>query len=376
MESPFEYNRYVQGAQFIGRNKEVSHLCNLLRNHRNILIYGPAKIGKKSLVYNSMEMLKHDHHHFTFCQMDLFNIRCVEAFMLKLANESVSHFAETATQWKAILQKFIPSAPYTLDNNGATVQYTYTNKTFLTDKQIEEILMLPCNLAKEYGTHIIFYFRQFQDILLFDEPHRVFLLLEKVWKKQTSTNYILTGDRFNAMEEIFMEKKYLYQFAERIEILPIEEKIFAEFIVKSFQKGGKIINYDQAATIYNLMEGDPWYTQHLASICFNLAKGYVNEGIIKQATQHLINLHDYEYHSVVFSLSKYQIRMIKAALEGVTKFTSGDVLDKYKLNSSANVSRLKEALTKKEIINFNEKQPAKFLDPLFKLWFTTCFFAE
>ena len=68
--------------------------------------------------------------------------------------------------------------------------------------------------------------------------------------------------------------------------------------------------------------------------------------------------------------------MIKAALEGVVKFTSGDVLDKYRLNSSANVSRLKEALTKKEIITFNEKKPATFLDPLFKLWFTTYFFAD
>ena len=68
--------------------------------------------------------------------------------------------------------------------------------------------------------------------------------------------------------------------------------------------------------------------------------------------------------------------MIKAALEGVVKFTSADVLDKYKLNSSANVSRLKEALAKKEIMTFNEKLPATFLDPLFKLWFTNYFFAE
>ena len=137
-----------------------------------------------------------------------------------------------------------------------------------------------------------------------------------------------------------------------------------------------MIHPEQAASIYNLVEGDPWYTQHLASICFNLTKGFVNEGIIKQAAEQLINLHDFEFHSIVYSLSKYQVRMIKAALEGVVKFTSGDVLDKYRLNSSANVSRLKEALTKKEIITFNEKKPATFLDPLFKLWFTTYFFAD
>ena len=376
MESPFEYNKCVSGAQFIGRNKEMAHLCNLLREHNNVLIYGPAKIGKQSLVYNSMELLRHDHKDITFCNINLFNIRCVEAMMLKFTNEIVSHFAETGPEWNAIMQKYLPNAPYMVDTTSLQKQFTYTTKDLLSDSQIEEILMLPDRLAHEYGTHVILYFRQFQDILLFDDPHRTFLLLEKVWKKHTGTNFIITGDRFNAMEEIFQQKKYFYQFAYKIDLAPIDEKIFVEYIMKGFQKAGKIIHPDQAASIYNLVEGDPWYTQHLASICFFLAKGYVNEGIIKQATQQLINLHDYEFHSIVYSLSKYRIRMIKAALEGVTRFTSADVLDKYKLNSSANVSRLKEALSKKEIITFSEKKSATFLDPLFKLWFVNYFFAD
>lgn len=376
MESPFEYNKSVSGAQFIGRANEVALLCNLIREHRNVLIYGPAKIGKKSLVYNSLELLRHDHRDMTFCDINLFNIRCIEAFMLRFTNEIVSHFAESDTEWNAIMHRYIPSAPYMMDQTSLRKQYTYTTKELLTDSQIEEILRLPDKLANEYGTHVLVYFRQFQDILLFDDPHRIFLLLEKIWKGNTSTNFIITGDRFNAMEEIFQEKKYFYHFAERIELAPIDEKIFTDYIVKGFQKAGKVIHPEQAATIYNLVEGDPWYTQHLASISFSLTKGFVNEGIIRQAAEQLINLHDFEFHSIVYSLSKYQVRMIKAALEGVVKFTSADVLDKYRLNSSANVSRLKEALTKKEIITFNEKQPATFLDPLFKLWFTTYFFAE
>ena len=376
MDSPFEYNRYVSGAQFIGRNKEVAYLCRLLREHKNVLIYGPAKIGKKSLVYNSMELLRHDHKDITFCDINLFNIRCIEAFMLRYTNEIVSHFAASETEWNAIMHRYIPSAPYMMDQSSLQPQFTYTTKDLLTDAQIEQILRLPDKLAHEYGTHVIFYFRQFQDILLFDNPHRIFLLLEKVWKTHTSTSFIITGDRFNAMEEIFHEKKYFYHFAHHMELAPIEEKVFVEYIVKGFQKAGKVIHPDQASTIYNLVEGDPWYTQHLASICFNLTKGFVNEGIIKQASEQLINLHDFEFHSIVYSLSKYQVRMIKAALEGITKFTSADVLDKYRLNSSANVSRLKEALTKKEIITFNEKKPATFLDPLFKLWFTNYFFAD
>ena len=53
-----------------------------------------------------------------------------------------------------------------------------------------------------------------------------------------------------------------------------------------------------------------------------------------------------------------------------------DILDKYNLNSSANVNRLKEALTKKEIITFNEYKEAVFIDPLLKLWFANYFFVK
>lgn len=376
MESPFEYNKHVQGAQFIGRSSEVAQVCNLLRNHRNVLIYGPAKIGKQSLIYNACERLWHDLKDIAICEMNLFNIRCVEAFLLRFCNELVSHFAQTPAEWSQILQRHLPHAPYIVDQSPNEPEYTYTTKAPLNDRHIEELLMLPENLAVEYGTHVIIYIRQFQDLQLFDDPHHLFLIMEKVWNRQNNTNYIITGDRLNAMEEIFLKKKYFYHFAEQIELGPIEEKAFTDYIIKGFQKAGKVILPEHASAIYNLVGGDPWYTQHLADLCFNLSKGYVNDKVIKQAISHLINLHDYEFHSIAYSLSKYQIRMIKAALDGVVKFTSADILDKYKLNTSANVSRLKEALSKKEILWFNDKQPAKFIDPLFKLWFTDYFFAE
>lgn len=376
MESPFEYNKYVQGAQFIGRSEEVAQVCNLLRNHKNILIYGPAKIGKQSLIYTAIERLWHDLKEIAICEINLFNIRCIEAFLLKFSNEIVSHFAQTPDEWGHILQRHLPHAPYTVDTTTKEPEYTYTTKSSLSDKQIEELLSLPQSLATEYGTHIIIYIKQFQDLQLYDNPHHLFLIMEKVWNRQSNTNYIITGDRLNAMEEIFLKKKYFYHFAENIEINPIEEKTFTDFIIKGFHKAGKVILPEHASTIYNLVGGDPWYTQHLADLCFNLSKGYVNEGIIRQAISHLINLHDYEFHSIAYGLSKYQIRMIKAALDGVVKFTSADILDKYSLNTSANVSRLKDALSKKEILWFNDKQPARFIDPLFKLWFTDYFFAK
>lgn len=376
MESPFEYNKPVSGPMFIGRGNELKTLCCLFKEKKNVLLYGQARTGKKSLIFNSLEVLKRESYNYTLCNVTLFNIRCIEAMMLKYTNLLIASFTHSATEWINILNKYLPSAPYILDESSPTIKFTYTTKELLTDQQILEILKLPEYLAIEHNTHLIVYFEQFQDLTLFDDPHRIFTLLEKGWKPMMHASFLITGERVNAMNDIFEDKKYFYRFAERIKVIPIDERIFTDFIVKGFLKAGKVAHQELASLIYTSVEGDPWYAQHLASICFDLTKGYLNEKLVEQATWCLINLHDFQFHSIAFGLSKHQLRFVKAILEGVTRFSSADILDQYKLNSSANVNRVKDALMKKEIITFNENKEAVFMDALLKLWFQKYFFVK
>ncbi len=376
MESPFEYNQPVYGTNFVGRKKEVSEICSLLRERNNILIFGQARIGKKSLIYNSLETLRSESYDFTLSNFNLFNVRCVEALMLKFVNSIFACFSISGTEGNNILKKYLPSAPYMIANNDNSISVTYTKKSLLSDSQILEILKFPDLIAKEYNTHIIIYLEQFQDILLFDDAHRVLKLIEQGWQNLSNTNFIITGERINAMKEIFEMRKYFYKFAYKIEIIPIDEDIFADYIIKGFLKTGKVISRDLALQIFNIVGGDPWYAQHLASICYDNTKGYLSEQIFEKAVWCLINLHDFQFHSVTFGLTRHQLRFIKAILAGVTKFSSVDILDKYNLNSSANVNRVKEALLKKEIITFNGTKEATFMDPLFKLWLIKYFYVK
>lgn len=376
MDSPFFYTDIVTGPAFIGRNREVATICDFIKSKKNILIYGPARIGKRSLIQNSLNKLSQESYRYTLFKVNLFNIRCIEAFMLRYTNILFSYFATSPMEWSNLLKKYLPQAPYGLDENSSKPQLTYTSKELLTNEQIVELLNLPDRLAKESQTNIIIYFEQFQDIHLFDDAHRFFKIFERCMQEHKRTSYIITGERKNAMDEIFEKQKYFYRLTEKIELAPINKKVFADFIVKGFLKGGKVIQPEQAETIYDIVEGDPWYTQHLADICYDMTEGYMSDKIIPKALQSLINLHDFLFHSIAYGLSKHQLRFIKALLEGVTKFSSADILDKYNLNSSANVNRIKEALAKKEILTINENREMVFIDPLFKWWFTKYFFTK
>ena len=95
---------------------------------------------------------------------------------------------------------------------------------------------------------------------------------------------------------------------------------------------------------------------------------YINEGILLQALKTLISIHEPRFISIVNDLTDHQLSLLRAVLDGVVKFSASDVIEKYKLNSSANVRRVKDALKKKEVLTFNDKDEPVILDPLFEYW--------
>lgn len=68
------------------------------------------------------------------------------------------------------------------------------------------------------------------------------------------------------------------------------------------------------------------------------------------------------------NLSAYQMNFLRALVDGVHReFTSAEILQKYQLGSSANVSIIKRALIKKELIE-TENNQVLLADPVMKLW--------
>lgn len=70
------------------------------------------------------------------------------------------------------------------------------------------------------------------------------------------------------------------------------------------------------------------------------------------------------FKAIMDDLTGFQERFLKAVLDGNVKFSTTEVIENYRLNSSANVKRLKEALMKKEVLSFNDKDEPSVQDPL------------
>ncbi len=362
--SPFEYNGIVTGQRFIGREKEVARLQKLIISHKNALLYGPPKIGKRSIVYNALKGLNLEAERITVCQFDLFNIRHVEKLLRKLSKVVAETLLTEEERKKAFAAHL------------RNISLEPSSREPLTDKQIKTLLRFPQTIAHAKGKHLIIYLQQFQDILLFDKPIKVLGMLEAALAEAKDVSLIITGDKRNAMNSIFEEMHFFRNLVTEIPIKPINRKIFAEFIVRCFAQNGKKIALKDAGLLYDTLEGDPWYIQHLAEICYLLTEEELTQEIIDRSIQFLLNMYDYELHNTIYGLSTHQLQLIRAILDGERRFSKTEVLEKYGLNSSANVNRLKEALTKKEIVTFISKNTIEFNDSLLKLWFKNYFFND
>ena len=93
-----------------------------------------------------------------------------------------------------------------------------------------------------------------------------------------------------------------------------------------------------------------------------------------EALRTIISIHEPRFYSIVNDLTDHQLSLLLAILDGVTRFSASEVIEKYRLNSSANVRRVKDALKKKEVITFNEKEEPVILDPLFEYWVSNHYF--
>ena len=81
MDTPFPYDKFVTGKNFIGRKAECTVLSNLIAQHEHVVLYEPPKAGKTSLIQQAMYSMRYGQRAFTVGQFSVLNIRTVDEFL-------------------------------------------------------------------------------------------------------------------------------------------------------------------------------------------------------------------------------------------------------------------------------------------------------
>ena len=234
---------------------------------------------------------------------------------------------------------------------------------------IDEILRLPEKIAQKKGCNIVVCIDEFQQIAEFRDSRTFQKRLRSVWQLQTSVSYCLFGSKKHLMNELF-EKKSLpfYKFGDAIYLQKISTDDWVQYICGRFESTGKKISQELAAKICQAVDNHSSYVQQLAWLVWIHTDKVATDHDFEAAFQDIIDQNTPLFERHTENLTNYQMNFLRAVVDGIhSEFTSQDVLQKYRLGSSANVSIIKRALVKQELIDVDRRQVV-ISDPVMVEW--------
>ena len=312
--------------------------------------------------------------------VNLMNVRTRRDFLKRFGAAVLRAAYSVPSDYARAIQNYLEGSHFVFDPAQFASKEDIVCMNWDADENdIYMMTRLPFRVAEEKGLPVYVIFRDFQNVMMTDDYELILKVMERTVAerdrslKNTAT-FIFSGSMVNAMKYIFAEKKYFYRQVNHLPLMPVDDKEAVEHVVRGFRSSGKVVERDLALGACKLFRSDMWYLNQFFSICDSMSKGFINEAILVDALNCVISIHEPRFKVLVNDLTDHQLSLMRAILDGVVKFSSSDVIERYRLNSSANVRRVKDALRKKEIITFNDKDEPVILDPLFEYWLTKYYF--
>jgi uncharacterized protein len=365
---PFIFGVATSGDNFTDREKETARLLSNFTYGVNTVLISPRRWGKTSLVKKVCKLVQSDKLKIVY--LDIFSCRTnrefYDAFASAVLKQTSSKFDEIIENAKIFLSRISPK--FTM---GADPMSDFSISLEMNPKSddIDEILQLPEKIAQKKGVRIVICIDEFQQIGEFKDSKTFQKRLRTIWQLQQSVSYCLFGSKKHLMNELF-EKKSLpfYKFGDSIYLPKISTADWILYICERFESTGKHISKELAEKVCIAVNNHSSYVQQLAWLLWIQTENEATEQNFTDAYQDLIDQNSPLFEKQAENLSAYQMNFLRALVDGIqSEFTSAEILQKYQFSSSANVSTIKRALIKKELIEIENKQ-VQLADPVMKLW--------
>jgi len=367
MNSPFKFGRIVTGESFINRSEDIKRIRQNIESGINTMLISPRRWGKSSLMKQVASLNKDKKTKFAF--IDFFNIRTEEDFFEKYSTEiikcTISKKEELFQAGKNFFQKISPSFSFGADPvNDFSLSFSWSD----AKKSKEEIINLPEIIARKKGIKIVVCIDEFQGISKLKDHISLEQELRSYWQHHENSCYCLYGSRKHMMLEIFKtESRAFYRFGDLFFLEKIPAQHWTEFILESFANTGKEINKDLVEEMIQITSNHPDYLQQLCHNVWNATETEATYEIIETAMDLVVRSNALHYQDICEALSNTQLNLVFAILEGETKLTAAETMQKYNLGTPRNVSKNKKVLEGKDLVEIHGEN-ISFNDPIFEYW--------
>ena len=377
MKTPFIFGRIAKDENFTDREKETRQLVSNFGSLINTAIISPRRWGKSSLVAKAAEESASADSHMRICFVDMFSIRAEEQFYSNLANAVLkatsSKWEESVDSAKRFFRQLVPKIILNADpTNEFSLNFDWKELKANPD----EVLDLAEKIAAEKKFKLVVCIDEFQNLSAFDDPLFFQKRLRSHWQKHQSVAYCLYGSKRHMMLDVFTNPSMpFYKFGDLLFLEKIDTPSFKEFIRERFSATGKSISDDLSGLIIALADNHPYYVQQLSQQVWLRTKSSCNETTVREAHLSLVEQLSLLFATITETLTTNQINFLRALVAGEKALSSSEVLIRYSLVSSATVTRSRNSLIEKDILDIVAGK-IFFQDPMYRYWLEHTYFAS
>lgn len=348
MENPFNYLQFATGDRFYDREDIRKDLrSRFLSGQTNVVLYGPRRYGKSSLVAELTADL--EAAGIPCITLDVVKVPSIDLFVSAYAQKVYRRLAPVKFELRRLGDFFKSLRPkLTFGADGeAGISFEAVGSE-IGSEALTEVLDLPQRLLGK-GKRAVVVFDEFQevgDLLPDDRFERV---MRSVIQRHTQVSYIFLGSRYHMLRRMFTDHNRPF-YKSALTILldkpPVEESV--RFVRARFQSGKLTISPELAARLVARADNIPYFIQQLGFEVFRRVRETdrktVAEQDLTEAYGNLAGFNRDQYEQLMLTFSTAQKKLLVALARERTREFDEAYRKRHLLGPSSTVNSAKRKL--------------------------------
>ena len=370
MQNPFRYGAKVTGGAFYDRREIKSSMLNVIDGCNNVVLYGPRRYGKSSLVAEIIEELSEKG---VICvYMNMMEVASLSDFIIgytRLVTSKVASIASVLQQFAGAFKRIRPVLG--LDQEGKPE----LSLSFAVSKpgagELREALDLPAKLYPK-GSRMVIVLDEFQEVAELGLGNEFERIMRSVIENHSNISYVFLGSKTHMMKRMFSKpSRPFYRSAQSFSLgLPPFNESRA-FLISRFKSVEIELSASVAEKMVKLSGNVPYYLQALGSWVFRSVSERGGDAVDgSDVDEGYMRMYEAEKDlcETRFRQMPESQRMVSRALavEPIGVF-SAEYRERYYLPSPSTVSTAVRRLTAESQID-SVDGVYRIIDPLFECY--------
>jgi hypothetical protein len=347
MKNPFNYLQFARGDQFYDRKVILDDLrSRILSGQSNVVIYGPRRYGKSSLVCELADSLEKEG--IVCISFDMVKMAALNMFASVYATKIYRRLAPVRFGVRQVGDFFKHLRPRLSIGNDGEASFSFeVLPAEIGPEELSEVLDLPQRLSE--GRRVLIVMDEFQEVESLMSGCGFERVMRSVIQNHRDISYIFLGSRYHMLRRMFTDHTrpfYKSALTMLLDKPPVEESV--AFVASRFESAGLDITPDAARRLVGRVDNIPYYIQQLGFETFRFVdeagRKTAETGDVDAAYSRLSGFNRDQYEQALLSFSAAQKTLLIALAKECTKEFDAGYRQRHGLGALSTLNSAKRKL--------------------------------